>query len=619
MPDLPQTAPQVSPEVQPSASMPMAVTPNALGAGVGEAIGTMGEVSHKIWYDAKQRADQAAVLDADNQVSAKAETLLRDPKTGLLYQQTGKDAPAATAQVLGDFDDHVAKTMDGLSNDQQKIAYQRMAQARRYDLQRTLDQYEHGQTEQYAKDVHDQAIAGTVNDAVNHASDPEAVSDALARQKALVADYGKGRLSQEAIDLQTQQHASTTNLAVIEHLASTGNDVAAKQWYDANADSLMAHDRLAADKMVKASSLAGQAQRWTDANVLTSDGELDTRANVDARVRSIADPQLRDEAQRRVDQRFEQAHAEHLDDQRSTMNAALKTAQSSPQGVNDPAVVTALTKLDPENADHVRAYFAKDGQIHSDPVEVNRLLVQSANDPKAFLDSMKDPALATKFAKPDLETLLSKQQEIQRNGAVSDGPGILSRAQIIDKALSDGGYAITNKSTGLTEIDRNNPGALKLLGAINQRVAAEEQATGKKLSPQRMQEIADQVTIQTAVQGPGLKRPTPVYALTADQRQSASRDLAEYAKTNPAEAAQLRSNMDDHARRLGVNASNLSDDQRNRAFAQYLINRDLRAAGDRVGAEAAAARYSQILTEKTADKRSMHQRAYDAMMARGAW
>lgn len=435
MPDFPQTEAQVSPQIQPGAEMPT-TNAEALGAGVGGAIGSMGEVGHRIYFDAKVRADQTASLAADNATNELSEKLLRDPKTGLLYQETGKDAPAATAQAMQAYDEHVAKTMDGLTNDQQKKSYQHIAQARRFDMQRQLDQYEHAQGEQYAKGVNDKAIAGTVTDAVNNSGDPEAVADALARQKALIADYGKGRMTQETVDLQTQQHSSATQMAVIEHMSATGNDLGAKAWYDEHKDELMGHDAIAAANMVKAGSRAGEAQRWTDEHVLDEHGNLDTRENIDAKVREIKDPLMRDEAQTRVDRRLAQHHQELEEQDRSKFMDLADHVEKSPQGINDPYVVTGMANLSPERRSQLQSMAHRESApipaYSKDYAELNDRVGTPefpGLDLTAYRGKIPDSALV-KFS--DL------QREQRERGLI--GPKVadeLTDKRIVDNALYD--------------------------------------------------------------------------------------------------------------------------------------------------------------------------------------
>lgn len=601
MPGNDQYEARVTPEVQAGGEMPMAYTPQSLGAGVGQAFQNLGEVATDLHREAVHHADQTAMIDADNQVQSFLNARLYDPKSGVLQQNLGKDAPAAADQTLSDFDSHAAQVSNGLTSPRQKAAFQRMSQTRRFDLQRQLDQYEHVETTRYANEVDKASIAHAATAAVNNATDPEVVWQNIDLQKAVIADAGKrNRMAPEAIAEQQAEASSATHLGVLDKLVSTGQDRQAKAWYDAHKDELVADDSVRAAKLVQAGSTAGEAQRIVDG--LSSLSEQDAQKRID----QIDDVRLRDEAQRRADQLF--AHRQQAENraQKAAFHDAYGIAQDSEMGLADPKVVALMATMEPSQQEWLKTAVIRDVR---DPAETRRLSVLAAQDPDAFLKVMQDPTLVAKVGKPSFTQLSAYEKEIREKGSVSNAAGIRGRAETIDDALVSAGFGHENKATGMTQVDRNSPGAKAFMDGLDDRVTNREQALGRALTPKEIKEEADHMVIGAAVAPAGTlwgyKAERPAYALTAEERAGASKDLAAYTKLNPDEGTRAANDIDRHAQSFGNYG--LSADQRNRAFAQAMIGRDAQAAGDVEAYQQAKARYQEILREKaTAPPRSDH-------------
>ncbi|MES2531924.1 MAG: hypothetical protein V4636_12880, partial [Pseudomonadota bacterium] len=175
------------PEVQPSIDVPLAVTPEALGAGVGRAIQNAGDVAFDLHEKEVQKANETAILDADNQLNAFVQQRLYDPKTGVLKQPLGKHASAAADQTLADYDKAMTDVGSRLTNDNQRIAFQKMAQARRFHVEHQLGDYEEGETNRYDDEVDDAAIALASQGAI---ADPSASDDDVAQMRQVIARRG---------------------------------------------------------------------------------------------------------------------------------------------------------------------------------------------------------------------------------------------------------------------------------------------------------------------------------------------------------------------------------------------------------------------------------------------
>ncbi len=374
MGDIPTITSQVQPTVQPGVDLPMNATPQAFGAELGQAEETGGEVATKLHADAVTHANQTMALDQDNKANEWIQQNLHDPKTGLLNQETGKDAPQAVDRTLADYDAMVSKNSDGLVNDAQKEQYQRMTQLRRLEIQRQLGAYEHVQTTRWQNQTDESAVKLAGDAAIQNAgtTDPLLSPDNfIQKQRTIIATSGqRNRLPPEAIQEQMNAAESATHVGVITQLVSTGQDQAAKAWYDDHKEELVGRDREIAAQKVEVGSNAGTALRIGDELVRPNDqGQMPQRADLMTKIAGMnLSPQARELAENRVNRLL----AEHEQDVRQNQQTAAQGAMQvlqDPQnnlGLNDPRVQQARLQMSPEQWSQVQAMGRKDGRVLTD-------------------------------------------------------------------------------------------------------------------------------------------------------------------------------------------------------------------------------------------------------------
>jgi hypothetical protein len=611
MPDTPQEEARIQPDVSPSAALPLAATPQAFGAGIGEGVQQVGDVAHELHLKAQRMADRSAILDADNQTNQFQYQRLYDARTGLLHQNPGRNAPALVDQTLADYDKHVSQVSAGLADDRQRLAYQRMANNRRYEMERTLGQFEHNETTRDADEVDQAAIAGATTNAVTAAGSPvqsplrpwqQVSTDSIDRIKAVVQDQGERHgLSPDVVKERQGIAVSQAQLGILHQLVATGKDQYAKGWYDDHRGDFTAQDSPAAARLVEAGSIAGESQRISDEIGRGDDGNYVDRLTLEKRIsedpRLQADPKLREAVETRTAQQLDHHERAVSESQKAVFDRAyeITTDPDNPRGSYDDRVVAMRAEMTPQQREFIDNANAKSSR---NPDLTNQLMVQAAKDPDGFLKTLQDPTMLAQVGRNDYQRLKVAADQIRKTGTIAEAAGILTNREVEDGALRDAGFAVQAKS-GLFEIDRNSPDASKFLSSYNARVTAQEQATGRAASPVERQKIADEMVKQNVVSQPGFfKQPLqPVYRLTPAQRDAATRNLDDFAKLDPLRAAQMRHGLSTMASGLGVPSDRLTPDQYNRAFAQQVIATDLKLSGDRDGAIRAMERAKAILKE----------------------
>lgn len=126
MPTAPMAQRQVVDAPVPNVRVGATPSPDALGGQIGDTV-TSGGIRA---YDLLTRsANQTAVFEADRQLADKQTDLETQ-----LYATKGKQALGADSAILKQFDDHVQNIESGLTNDQQRGAFQRTYVTRRQQL-----------------------------------------------------------------------------------------------------------------------------------------------------------------------------------------------------------------------------------------------------------------------------------------------------------------------------------------------------------------------------------------------------------------------------------------------------------------------------------------------------
>lgn len=593
------------PEVTPFQDVPLSVTPQQMGAGLGQTVSRIGDTASDIHFAAVDHANQTAVLDADNQMEQAVQQGLYDPKAGVLNQKSGADAPGLVDNALSQYDSQVAKVAGGLANDRQRAQFQQLAQQRRFHVEHELGQYEHAETTRHANEVDDGSIALQQNRAVQNATNPEQVYNAVDHIKAVLADAGvRNGVAPEETKKQQADAASETYLATLHQLVSTGHDQEARALFDGNREEFTAKDLPTASKLVEAGTTAGESQRITASIVRKPDGSFRTRSEVqnliDGDPKLAADPKLLDAVRTRSEQAINQHLQAVNEDQADAVKEAYTIANdpANEQGLYNPKAVSLMATMDPQQQEYLKSVIQR-GSVNPD--RVRSMMTEAAANPDAFLASMQDPTLIADVGAKAFTELKAAEKEIREKGSLASAAGILTRNGVLDDALASAGYAKTSSGTGMTEIDRNAPGARALMSALDERIRATELATGRAMTPKEMKTLADEVTIEHAVQPAGTiygyKAAAPVYTLTPDQLKTSGRDFEAFAQQYPDKAAQIRQNVNTIAGKIGVAPDKLTGSQYSRALAQILIAKEMAASGNRAAAQAATDQFNAIIRE----------------------
>lgn len=173
------------------------ITPDVLGAGIGRAMQQAGGVASNIADREREKADIAALMQADREMADLELELFHNPQTGA-YTRRGQDAFGTPEQVFPQWDKRVSAIEQRLTP-QQRTAFQRQAGARRSDLQRGLARHITTESDRFYAAEADASVASAAAAASANYTDPDrvALEADRATRAALSLDDGASPIVQQ--------------------------------------------------------------------------------------------------------------------------------------------------------------------------------------------------------------------------------------------------------------------------------------------------------------------------------------------------------------------------------------------------------------------------------------
>lgn len=517
---MPDDLPTEQPHVASGGGLPLVASPEAMGAGVGQAIEQGAEVASKIHADAMQQFNTVSVMDAHNKLQDFNNAALFDPKTGLLNQNLGKDAPGAVDKTLSDHDTAVSKISDGLANDAQKVQFQRLADENRRTIQQHLNGYEVKQVNGYADGVAQATVKNAATaasqNAIMAANDPTATTpegrlaginnsagESIERGTAAITDNFRRQnptapTNDPRLQEQVQAYESAAHYGVVSALLAQDKDQDAKAYYDANKTLLQGSQRDDAALKVEAGSTAGEAVRRANALVYDKDGKpRDLNAiltDIHSDEKLQANPKLLDQTTARAMRLVSQADDVQREQDKSDFKDAYTIMQT--QGFDSPAVQAKVATMSPERREQLRSYDRR--QTRGEPPDPRvsaqteyQMRKLASENPDAFKKVELLPLMVGGQLSPGAFTTISQQQlEMQNAGPARPKPSLVD--PVADKYLADIGLDpnVTYKQNA-----ENYKKVGEFRDAFNRELEARQAAMGNKpLQPDDIRKALADVT-----------------------------------------------------------------------------------------------------------------------------
>jgi soluble lytic murein transglycosylase len=219
----------------------------------------------------QERADTAALMDAESKLSQARLDMMFNPESGV-YSRTGKNALDITNQTLPQFDKTAESIGAGLSNPRQREQFARMLQSQRQQMSGELNRYEFTQRNAYYDQVDETNIKTSMQGAVQYANDPAQVAFSQSKATFVIGERGlrKG-LPAEEILRQQQAASSGIHTGVIDRLTQR-DPLAAQEYYAKNFTQMTVDDQDRVQKVLGTS--VKQQMAGNIASSLWSKGDM---------------------------------------------------------------------------------------------------------------------------------------------------------------------------------------------------------------------------------------------------------------------------------------------------------------------------------------------------------
>lgn len=227
----------------------------AMGVNLEPALTQLDDMAAR-WQD---EANQVATMDADSALQEWENEYLYNPESGALNAR-GRNAFGLPEQSLSDFDKRASEVAANLNNDRQRQAFQKTVQARRAQIQSTVNRHVSRETEVYASEQTQSYVQRSREAAALNYNDPERIGMEIERQWGAI--YAQGRRegwSPEAMATAREQAVSNTQRVVLEQIMARDPGAAMRRYAQVAPEMLLA-DRQALAPAIKQVSIRQQAR-----------------------------------------------------------------------------------------------------------------------------------------------------------------------------------------------------------------------------------------------------------------------------------------------------------------------------------------------------------------------
>lgn len=205
----------------------------------------------------KQRTDQVALLEQDT--AAQELALAQETKA---TARKGKDALAAPAEALAEYDKGVSEIEGNIASPDQKALFRARAIQHRFALHTSVERHAAAESERYDAQTTDAAIGIRFDTALKNYRDSTAVNGAIAETRAILGDYATRQgWSPERRQEMIAAAVSKTHTGVIDRMLTAGDDLSATSYYATHKADVTGADALKVDKALEVGSTEGAAMR----------------------------------------------------------------------------------------------------------------------------------------------------------------------------------------------------------------------------------------------------------------------------------------------------------------------------------------------------------------------
>lgn len=462
----------------------------AQGVNPYEAISGLGQAAERIGEAEKKRADDTQTQIGQGKIiTLKNKMLYGDAETPGLLMKKGQDAFGILDQGQEIWSKGVQNIRDSLSNDDQKLMLDKIANHYWNESSTEMNRHMATQVQQVRKDTFDAGVQVNRDDAIQNYQIPGKIEESLGVQRTLLLDHAQdlgikpGSDEFRALDLDIK---SKTHAGIVERMMNNGQDLEAKKYFEDNRDEFSGPDLLKVEKVVEEGSARGESQRIVD-GILSRD--LSSQDAL-SEIRGIENPKVRDEAYSRYKNEIETQKALTRDQQEKQYEAVSQIVEQTKS--RDSIPIEQWLSLAPAERSAVDSRIK---QLNSDiqpPAnsETFYTLRTMAATPELQDDFRKENLLTYKgkVTDPELRNLIDLQTSLRKGDGKADPllNGYRSSQEIVNDTLKS--LSINPNAKAGTSAAKN---VNRFRQMVDEQINLKQAETGKKVSTQDVQDISD--------------------------------------------------------------------------------------------------------------------------------
>lgn len=458
-------------------------------AGVTAATRQLSNTVNKIEQEEIQKADQVALLDADQRLSAAETRMLYDPDTGAMNRR-GKDSFTLQDEVVPEFDKLAGEIENELSNDYQKESFRKMIASRKKHIDKQVQMHVSRESQKYDQEITKSYVANEMNAAIESFHDPERIELAVQRQRgAIMSHADRTGLDAETTKLLVTETQSKTHSAVINKILNGGADQQAREYYKKNKDMIVGADRVNIEKALEQGALMGDSQRKADLIVSKSDNLGDALDQA----RSIKDPKMRDETRRRVKQQFADRELAKREAQDKNYQDAFDIVNAN--GSYDAVPRSVLSNMSASQKQNLANWADKLRKGEPATTDLNTFydLELMAGNPATRKKFLQTNLLdhRNKLSDTDFKRFAKMQADAKKSGSSKELDGIETKNSIINGALAEADIDV-GRSASSSEIKQAN----LFRREVDKLVVERQDASGKKITNEELRQITSNLMVE---------------------------------------------------------------------------------------------------------------------------
>lgn len=460
-------------------------TAEAFGALAGQVGGMALDVRSKLIQQEQDRADEVALLEAENRMAAWENKRLYDPKSGA-YVQRGKNALGLPEAIAQEFGEQAGAIEQGLTTDRQRDAFAKLRAQRGTNLDLGIRRHVFQQMQTWEGEELQASVANVRESAIANALDPARVQKELTRGISAIKTHGpRLGLGPEQVEKQIDDLRSAVHVGVIDRLLSNDKTRAAEVYFEEAKKQISGEQIARVEKALAEGTLRKKAQTSAD-KILAEGGTLTEQRE---KARAIEDAELRDAVMSRIEHEGNMREREKRDKEENRLRMAYnlldryQDVRAIPPG--DWSELSGAAKSS------LRSYaeaLTRGVPIETDWTTYYSLMQQAMDQPEAFA---RRNLLEVRGRLDDAEfKQLAEKQLAMRSGQGRKADEDLNGFRTTDAILRDT-LTLYGIDPGAKATSEEGKAIAQLRRMLDRRVLAHAQLNGKQPDNEDVQRMLD--------------------------------------------------------------------------------------------------------------------------------